>query len=278
MTAETPRSFGGDTVIESAKGGGPDCGGISAVSVYLILKFKLELNDFVIKVSYETLKIVGGTLKPQRNFFMNKKLFSLVMLVTLLALSLVFASCSGSGGSSGGKAAPVTDFEYELVEDTPENGGDYIRITKYTGNGGKVVIPGKIEGYEVGEIGNLAFMGTMNSSVTGTAGGQGDNITEVVIPWEVFWIGSGAFQYCNQLTTVTIKRDYVVLGLSAFLQCENLTTLNIPDKNENPDIGTNVLTPLKKGDPLGGINAFYGCKKFPLKMRARLKEMGFTEL
>jgi hypothetical protein len=195
-------------------------------------------------------------------------------------IAVVIIACSGGGGSSssggsGGRASPASDFSYELVKDTPENGGDYVRITEYTGNGGKVVIPEKIEDYPVGEIGNRAFMGFDNNG----EGGQGDNITEVVIPYNVFMIGSGAFAHCKQLTSVTIQRPYVGIGMLAFRDCENLTTLNIPDKNENPEVGTNVLVPewsdsmkLSMGD-----DAFLNCKKLPLKMRARLKEMGFLE-
>ncbi|MDR2600998.1 MAG: leucine-rich repeat domain-containing protein [Spirochaetaceae bacterium] len=210
---------------------------------------------------------------------MNKKLVFLAVLVSLLAL--VFGSCSKKDGSGGGgsvgRASPVSDFLYELVEATPEDGGDYVRITEYTGKGGKVVIPEKIEDYPVGEIGHSAFKGSTYDSTRGSTGGQGDNITEVVIPGEVFMIGSSAFANCKKLTSVTIQRTYVVIADFVFKDCENLTTLNIPDKNENPDIGTNVLVPTQNHGITLGQTAFLGCKKLPLKMRARLKEMGFME-
>jgi hypothetical protein len=88
-----------------------------------------------------------------------------VVLIAVLAL----AACSGkkegggSGGSrSSGKETPASDFSYDLSSD-----GQGIKITGYTGNGGKVVIPAKIEGMPMVEIGNNALHGHNNEKTQG---------------------------------------------------------------------------------------------------------------
>jgi hypothetical protein len=199
----------------------------------------------------------------------NRLLLMGAALVVMAAL--VLGACGGKKG--GGRAAPASDFSYELARD-----GDleWIKIIKYTGRGGKVVIPEEIEGYDVGEIGIEAFAGSWSSSVTGYHEGTGDAITEVVIPRTVFIIGHRAFSHCSNLTKVSIGRTYVVVGALAFVNCENLSELIIPDKNDNPEIGANVLAPeYNKLVGAVGSDAFNGCKKLPLKMRERLKAMGF---
>jgi hypothetical protein len=203
---------------------------------------------------------------------------AVVLLVTIIACSgkKEGGTSTGGGSAGGGRAAPATDFSYELARD-----GDleYIRITKYTGRGGKVVIPEKIEDYIVGEIGRRAFRASFIDTDGNYIEGAGDDITEVVIPGHVFWINTEAFRDCSNLTKVTIERTYVIVGTMAFSGCENLSELIIPDKNDNPEIGANVLVPeydenLKYSF---GASAFQGCKKLPLKMRERLKAMGFAE-
>jgi hypothetical protein len=198
---------------------------------------------------------------------MNKKLLFSGILVFLLMFSFVGCSKKDGGSSGGGKETPASDFKYDISPVFKADGLDLIRILEYTGKGGKVVIPAEIEGIEVAEIGANAFLGEGKSGP-----GPGYDLTEVVIPGTVVIINLGAFSSCKKLTSVTIQRTYVALGPAAFYGCENLTTLNIPDKNDNPDIGANVLGPY-------GLDAemiFYGCTKLPLKMRERLTAMGFT--
>jgi hypothetical protein len=199
---------------------------------------------------------------------------AVVLIVTIIACN---GKKEGGGSAGGGRAAPASDFSYELGR---EGDYEYIRITKYTGKGGKVVIPEEIEGYDVGEIGRQAFAASYNT-ISGYYEGTGDGITEVVIPGTVAIIGGSAFYNCSNLTKVSIGRTYVVVGMSAFSGCENLSELIIPDMNDNPErpeIGANVLAPeYDEGiNYLVGQNAFSGCKKLPLKMRERLKAMGFV--
>jgi hypothetical protein len=202
---------------------------------------------------------------------MNKKTW-LGALALMLALLTVLAACGGKkdgegGGADaaksasaasapkgGGKAAPASDFTYDMSKD-----GKGVVIKRYTGKGGKVVIPGEIEGLPVVELGEDSFTGSNYDS-------PGADLTAVVIPASVKTIGPLAFSVCKKLTSVTIQGSGVTIGQSAFRGCTELAELNIPD-------GDKVLVP---GDYAS--SAFVGCKKLPLAMRAKLKDMGFTEI
>ena len=187
--------------------------------------------------------------------------------IVLIALQvLVLVACTRGGGSSSGRAAPASDFTYDLTSD-----GKGVVIREYTGNGGALVIPAEIEGYPVMELNARAIYGEDSRSY-----GPGYNITSVVIPASVKKIGTGCFVRIENLKSVTIHGIGVEVHDAAFKDCLNLETLNIPN-------GDNTLIP---GAPSiyirgrgydGGDDAFQGCKKLPLAMRSRLVGMGFTE-
>ena len=200
-----------------------------------------------------------------------------VCVLAVVVVVLVVRGIAGGGGGSsgggasvsgGGRAAPASDFTYSLY--TPEGGGEQgVRIDKYTGNGGAVVIPATIEGIPVIKLGTEAFSGTTirwsGSSSYLEGGGPGYSITSVVIPASVKEIDTGCFRQVENLRSVTIQGTGVVIDSGAFRNNLNLETLTIPN-------GDNVLIPAEYGE-----SAFDGCKKLPLAMRARLVAMGFDE-
>jgi hypothetical protein len=202
----------------------------------------------------------------------NKLLFG--VLAAALAFALVLAGCgkkdsggSGSGDSGGGaasapkasgKAAPASDFTYVLSED-----GKGVVIEEYTGEGGKLVIPAEIEGFPVVELGSSSFEGE-----TSRGYGPGTDLTSVVIPAGVKKIGPNAFWGCKNLTSVTFLGSGVELE-GGFRDCTELTELQFPDDEK-------ALIPYK-GQYATFTEAFVGCKKLPLAMRAKLKAMGFDE-
>jgi hypothetical protein len=69
----------------------------------------------------ESLKFVGGTLKPQEEFNMNRKLI-LAMLAGLLALSLAFVGCDNGTTSSGGDDGDKTGDDGDTTQYTLEWG------------------------------------------------------------------------------------------------------------------------------------------------------------
>jgi hypothetical protein len=96
---------------------------------------------------------------------------------------------------------------------TTKNGT--ITVTKYTGPGGAVTMPGEIDGLPVTSIGQEAFYAcTTLTSLT-----MGNSLTN---------IGTGAFQNCSNVTRITIPDSVSVIGNSAFYSCTSLTNVTIP--------------------------------------------------
>jgi hypothetical protein len=229
------------------------------------------------------------------------------VLTLALALTLVLAGCSkkdSSGGSAGGsssggsasapkasgKAAPASDFSYDLTAD-----GKGIKITGYTGKGGKVVIPATIEDMPVTEIGPKSEFGTgpfqgqtsrdyfpaneitelvipdsvvsISSGMGGTFGSN-DGLTKVQLPNGLKVIPAGAFFKCPNLTTVNLPTSLVEMGSQAFDGCGELNNLTIPDSLTSLDFETKSV--YENG-------AFKGCGKLPIKTRQKLQELGYKE-
>ena len=121
------------------------------------------------------------------------------------------------------------DYQYEVH-------GNEVTIVKYTGAGGSVVIPAKLDGLPVTGIGEEAFRVfrvTGLTSVTipdsvltiGRAAFHNTGLTEVVIPNSVTTIEGDAFSH-NQLTSVDIPDGVVTIGIAAFYN-NKLQTVNI---------------------------------------------------
>jgi hypothetical protein len=205
------------------------------------------------------------------------KFLGITALVVVVGFSM--ASCSrraetqdGSGG--GGRSAtvaesPVSDFQYDLTAD-----GQGISIRRYTGEGGKVVIPARIEGFPVVEIGANAFFGRRN-------------LTEVVIPDTVRIIGAWAFYNNSDLTTANLPASIEVMGKegetlghpirhgSVFELCRNLTTLHIPDSLTSIEWPT---ASFRRSDGTVPPNrSFESCGSLPLATRQRLRDLGYTD-
>ena len=120
---------------------------------------------------------------------------------------------TGWGATFGGRPAvmlsPPVPYTYTTNSGT-------ITITGYTGPGGDVTIPDKIEGLPVTGIGDSAF----NYST---------NLTGLTIPDSVTSIGEVAFGRCFSLASVTIGSNVTTIGAWAFRECTSLASVTIPD-------------------------------------------------
>ena len=127
-----------------------------------------------------------------------------------------------------------------------------VKITDYNGGAEKVEIPEMIDGRSVTSIGNYAFE-------------YCENITSVTIPNSVTSIGEYAFSGCESLISVTILSGVTSIGDYAFEDCTSLTNITIP--NSVTDIGRSAFsgcTSIKSitiPDSVTSIgsSAFYGC-------------------
>ena len=220
---------------------------------------------------------------------MKSKMTILVILFVGLLLGI---SCSkkAQAQSGAGRASPASDFSYDLSTD-----GKGIKITGYTGNGGRVVIPSIIEDMPVVEI--KGVMGTpMQGAFQGRAANKSqyfpaNNITEIIIPSSVIAIGDGALSFNDNLIKVTLPNGIKVLARGVFKDCGKLTSVNLPTELEEIDmyafencgelnnlIISDSIRSIKfiEGNPGAGNNfAFRGCGKLPIKTRQTILDLGY---
>ena len=148
-------------------------------------------------------------------------------------------------------AITFSDYEFEILED------DTAKITKYSGNASRLVIPDSLNGYTVSEIGVNAFSNCVP-------------IDSVVIPDSVTKISSLAFYGCSSLQTVKFSNNLAVIDHYAFAECKSLLNVDFPESlttiGDSSFYGctglTDIFIPknvsgyLKFGSKYG---AFYGC-------------------
>ena len=136
----------------------------------------------------------------KKNSVLRKVLAVVLSAVTLLGTGFTtVGQFVGTSGVSVSAADTLTygDFQYEV------NDNSTVTITEYTGNGGNVTIPNKIDGKSVTEIGKYAFYGCTD-------------LTSVNIPNTVISIGNNVFYGCTNLTTINIPNSVQSIGEDAF--------------------------------------------------------------
>ena len=127
---------------------------------------------------------------------------------------------------------PASDFEYKVLFDGS------VSITKYIGDSTEVVIPTKINGKTVTEIGEHAFANKMKITsvvipdtvivIGGGAFTQCISLNKIAIPDSVTEISGGAFYECKKLSDVTIPKNLKKMGHNAFAYCESIKKVTIP--------------------------------------------------
>ena len=172
-------------------------------------------------------------------------------LAALLALSLTFGSVALPAAESGVIARGVNisasaevygDFEYDFLDDVT------IEITRYTGDGGDVVIPSTINGKRVTSIGYRAFQDCTT-------------ITNVTIPNTVTNIADYAFAWCENLISVSISDGVTNIDYNTFLDCPHLISITVDPNNKNFSSENGVLFNKNKSElrlyPAGISNQKY---------------------
>jgi hypothetical protein len=213
-----------------------------------------------------------------------------VAVLAVLSMCLLSISvCSDDSDAAVGNTFTVGDLKYTVTSETDTNTVSVISCDK---NATSVTIPSTVDDggktYSVTSINYGAFFGcTALASFTVDGGNThykavdgvllsydgktlvaypaGRTDTSYNIPGGVTFIGSGAFDDCTHLTSVTFSSNVTSFGQYAFQYCTALTSVTIPDSVTS--IGSYVfynctaLTSVTIGSGVKSIgsSAFSGC-------------------
>ena len=145
-----------------------------------------------------------------------------VLALSTTMLGSVFFAVPSAAASAVGDNYPVypedmSNYVYDndmLMLDPDENNGT-MNICGYYGNEPYLIIPERIEGYDVVSIGDSAFF---NSNIRG-----------IIIPEGVKVIQNRAFKYCRNLEQIRIPQSVTSIGEEAFQFCDSLGSISLPD-------------------------------------------------
>ncbi|MBQ7956986.1 MAG: leucine-rich repeat domain-containing protein [Clostridia bacterium] len=135
----------------------------------------------------------------------------LVIIVGVVPLSDFAGMVLPNYGDFTIKAEAATDnvYGYKISSAGEVTITDFYENTEHD-----IVIPTRIAGYPVVEIGDNAFS-------------NAKNLSSVVIPEGVKIIGAKAFDNCAYLRSVTIPNTVEMIESEAFFGCQTLTDLNL---------------------------------------------------
>ena len=152
-----------------------------------------------------------------------KKQICCAVVAAALAVSAVAAPAGWMGLSVSAEAAERVNVDGKNYEYTIRNGE--ATITKYTGDEEDVVIPERLGGYPVTEIGEYAF--------------EHSSIKTVQLPEGIEYIGRYAFRYCFGLTDIILPESLKTINDSVFYKCTSLKRIQISEGVES--IGENAF-------------------------------------
>ncbi len=130
-----------------------------------------------------------------------------------------------------------------------------VYITGYTGTGGPVSVPAKLAGLPVTRINSEAFHAGITPGNT--------NITGIVLPDTVTYIGAGAFAGCSGLTSMGLGSGLTTIDHSAFYACSGLTAITIPASVTTIQHTAFGLTSLTEATFVGNAPATFAQNIFP---------------
>jgi hypothetical protein len=133
----------------------------------------------------------------------------------MMALSL----CSVAAMATGYWSHP--DFKYNIT------GESTVEITRYTGSGGAVTVPGSVSWMETDSEGNIVNVQNYTVTAIKSAFSGWESLTSITIPNTVTTIEEWAFRGCTGLTSVTIPNSVTTIGEYAFSGCAGLTSVSI---------------------------------------------------
>ncbi len=160
----------------------------------------------------------------------------------LTACTLCFAGSSFPAAAAD--TLTVNGFSY-IIEDST------VTIIGYTGEDTSIVIPEKIDGYDVTKIGSCAFEDNLT-------------ITNVVLPDTIEVIDYKAFADCKTLETINFPDSLKVIGRYAFTTCHSLQAIDLNQVQSIGECAFQLCISLEEIVVPGSIehipdHAFHGC-------------------
>jgi hypothetical protein len=153
------------------------------------------------------------------------------LLATLILIGLLPVTAMAQAGISG--KAVEADFQVEEYQTG-------VRIVKYLGSGGEVIVPSMLDGKTVVSIGDFAFSHCVSlKSIVLPDGilGIGSDVfwgcsglKSIELPQKLETIGANAFWECSALESIIIPETVKYIGYGAFARCDMLTSISIPEQ------------------------------------------------
>lgn len=165
---------------------------------------------------------------------LKKRIQISLFVITLMAIYFSTGRCVYAETLTYG------DFQYTKSSESSVLG--YATITKYTGDGGTVVIPEEIDGYSVTVIASSAFASTSVTNVTlpkslttlgdyafdGCSALKQVSFQENTSNGYILTIGEGAFRNCGKLSSVLFSKNVTSIGNNAFRNDSSLEAVTLP--------------------------------------------------
>ncbi len=136
-----------------------------------------------------------------------KKLVALLVLFVLV-LGCTTGLATGSGFVTD-EVFECGDYSYRLLEDGTAE------IVRWSGTDEELTIAAELDGYAVSRIGERSFSDC-------------STLVSVVVPHGIIEIEDAAFNWCDQLQSVTLPETLKKMGYYSFVSC-NLVSITIPD-------------------------------------------------
>ena len=161
------------------------------------------------------------------------------LLCVLLVVSMLLSPVTSDAAIKGLTEGELEDGTYYAFIYVTK--GSPMAIKNYNGVGGDVVIPYRINGYDIANIGYGAYadVDTIKSvilptTLTGIGGSAfaGCDALEKVVFTGRSELGGGCFAYCSKLKEINLPDSLRTIPDSAFAKCAGLTSIRIPSKVE----------------------------------------------
>ena len=141
-----------------------------------------------------------------------RKVIPALLIVILMSLCILFTGCINTNNTNG----PSNQTPTMGVEYTISGDGTYATVTGCRISETDVVI-------------SAVFRGLPVTSISAHAFEYCTNLTSVTMPGSITAIDSSAFYGCTSLTNITIPDGVTTIGSYAFSGCYNLASVAIPE-------------------------------------------------